>query len=121
MKSADHAYWQSIATLAEGELDAYLADVPADAPLVDAVRTLRSSNSQHERADAIRARDRAFRDKANELLAANRDWRPPIGAGRCKHGKLLEDCVYPSCARDIGRWTQSAMGRHRAIRRSQGR
>lgn len=120
MNAADYAHWHSIASLDEANLDAHAAETPNDVPLVDALRALRLAASVNERASAIRARDRVYQERALAVFsaahAANRDWRPTGGPGRCPHGALLEECEHPSCALDIEAWTRAAMGRHRNAR-----
>ena len=75
MNSADRAHWQSIVNLGENDLDACLVEVPADAGVVHALRALRLAKSTNERAAAIRARDRAYRQRVFAELDANRETR----------------------------------------------
>lgn len=126
MEEADRAHWQAIVVLPDDQLDAHVAAVPTDAPLVAALRALRLARSTDERAAAIRDRDRVYRERharAQRRLRAvqpaqrptYRHVRPPgiDGPGRCPHGSLLEECDEPSCAIDIEAWTRTALGRFR--------
>jgi hypothetical protein len=123
----DQDRYEQLSRVSTDRILAWRAAHPEDGEVVDRVLAFRAEVwDKRIAADrAVRAADRAAREDAAEAEQARlrqaaeakaerrRQELAALGAGRCPHGNLLEECDYLSCAPDPDKWVRHAMSRNR--------